>query len=310
MLGIASSQSQGITLALFTAVMWALSPMCFASAGRRIGSFPVVLLRTLLAAGLLLLVLPVYVLVSGAHVVAPTPTQFFWLAMSGLSGMVVGDALLYESLVLIGPRRTTQIQTVSPLGALIPGRLLLGETLGPWTMLGVALVLVATSYAVLSRTRAEDAGREPGRVSSLGVTIAIIGALCVGLGAVAIRYAYQNGPPMDGVVATTVRVGCSAIMLWIVPLVRGQVGEYLRHLRDPFIRSRVLPGTLVGPVLGMLTYLFALRCMQAGLVSTLAAMSPLVILPIIAVRYRVRLRLDVVIAAALAVVGVGLISHR
>ena len=41
----------GAGLALGTAVFWGISPLCFASAGRRIGSYPVALLRVALATG-------------------------------------------------------------------------------------------------------------------------------------------------------------------------------------------------------------------------------------------------------------------
>src|SRR5512143_279300 len=95
-------ETAGVGLSLLTAFCWALSPMFFASAGRRIGSFPVVLLRSMLAGLLLVAVLPAYAAARGGWPAAPSVGQVLWLAASGLSGMGIGDVLIYESLVLLG----------------------------------------------------------------------------------------------------------------------------------------------------------------------------------------------------------------
>ncbi len=60
----------------------------------------------------------------------------------------------------------------------------------------------------------------------------------------------------------------------------------------------------------MLAYVAAFRHLEAGLVSSLVALSPLVILPVAAWRHRARIGLPVILAAALAVSGVALIALR
>src|SRR5690242_16873438 len=62
----------GVVLATVAAVLWGISPLCFASAGRRVGSLPVALLRILMAAVVLVAVLPVYYLVGPAVFVMPS----------------------------------------------------------------------------------------------------------------------------------------------------------------------------------------------------------------------------------------------
>jgi hypothetical protein len=68
--------------------------MCFASAGRRIGSWHVVLLRSLLAFLLLIALLPIYAWITREAVTVPTTAQTLWLLASALAGMVVGDVAL------------------------------------------------------------------------------------------------------------------------------------------------------------------------------------------------------------------------
>lgn len=297
-------------LSLITALCWAISPMCVASAGRKIGSFPVLLIRSLAAIILLLALLPAYAHIVGLKLALPGGTEIVWLILSSTTGMVIGDALLYEGLVLLGPRRCTQILTLAPVASVLLGWVMLDERLGWKALGGIVLVLVATAYATAAKPPQNDESREPGRLTVLGIAMAVGAAFCVGAGAATARLAYKVNPSLDPVVATVIRVGAAAIMLWVIPVVRGTVGRTLAHLRDPFIIGRMAGGIATGPICGMLCYLFALKSLETGLVSTLVAMSPLFILPMVAVRYRMRIGLHITAATALATVGVALIASR
>jgi len=307
-----STSSLGVSLSLITAVLWALSPLCWASAGRRIGSYPVITLRSLLATVLLLALLPVYRLLTGTAMTAPSLDQTFWLIISSLTGLIVGDILLFEALVRIGPRRGTQILTLAPVASVVLAWLYLGERLSIIPLVGIVLTLGATLYAVIATPDAAESSQrsDPGRLSAGGIMMAAIGAMLVGVGAVTTRQAFRSGPPLDAVVAATVRVGTSAVFLGIVPLVRGHGVRLVSHLRDGFVLSRVIAGTLAGPVAGMLCYVLALKHLEAGLVSTLVALSPLFILPMIVWRYGVRIRLGIIVATLAACAGVAMICLR
>jgi len=299
-------QVTGVGLSLSAAFFWAASPMFFASAGRRIGSFHVVLLRSLLASIALVGVLTVYGLTAGWPA-APTRAQLGWLAVSGLFGMGIGDVLIYESWVLLGVRRAVQVQTLAPLASVLLAWVWLGERLSIWTLAGTAMVLAGTSYAVLARQEMNGASREPGRVSAAGLMCGAAGAICVGIGAVTARHVLGD---MNTLLATMIRVASAAVILWMVPVGRRHARQTLGFLRDRFVLSRVLPGTFVGPFAGMLCYLGALKRLEAGPASTLVAMSPLFVLPMVALRYRARIGIDVIAASIVAVGGVALICLR
>jgi drug/metabolite transporter (DMT)-like permease len=78
---------------------------------------------------------------------------------------------------------------------------------------------------------------------------------------------------------------------------------------DPPTRNRILLGTLLGPTAGMICYVSSLKFLEAGLSSTLSSISPLVLLPIIYLRYKARIGWDVVVACGLAIVGVAIIQR-
>jgi drug/metabolite transporter (DMT)-like permease len=294
--------------------MWGISPIFMASVGRRIGSQNTNMLRALLAAlGLALVVFPVYWVIRGGHVASPGVGQCAWLVASGTVGMVIGDACFYEALVLLGPRRAVKVNTLAPVVGVLVGWLWLGEALGTLALLGAVLVIGAVMYATFANTSTPGVTNiEPGRMSAFGMVCGLISAACIGLGSVLGRQAYKvaGDSPLDPIVATVVRVGGAAIVLWTIALLRGRWVSTLKFLGDPAVRSRLAIGTFLGPLLGMIGFVSALKFSPAGLVSTIISTSPLVILPVVAVRYRMRVGVGIVIAGILAVVGVGLISWK
>jgi drug/metabolite transporter (DMT)-like permease len=308
-----SDGATGVGLSVFTAVIWGISPVFMASVGRRIGSQNTNFLRSVLAAlGLALVVLPVHRLISG-HVAAPRMAQVAWLVASGTVGMVIGDACYYEALVLLGPRRAVKINTLAPVVGVLVGWLALNETLAPTALAGCVLVIGAVMYATFANTAAPGTvSKEPGHMSAIGLICGLISAACIGLGSVLGRKAFKVDPdlPLDPIMATVIRVGCAAVMISAITLYRRQFRVSLTSLNDATVRSRLAIGTLMGPLVGMITFVSALKYSDAGVVSTIISASPLVILPVVAIQYRVRIRTGIVIAGIVAVVGVWLISRK
>lgn len=67
-----------------------------------------------------------------------------WLAYAGGTGLyVVATLCLFTAVSMIGPLRTAAIDNTSPVWALLFGLWLIGETLAPRQLLGVALVVAA-----------------------------------------------------------------------------------------------------------------------------------------------------------------------
>jgi drug/metabolite transporter (DMT)-like permease len=309
-----SGVQTGVALAVMTAVLWAVSPLFIASVGRRIGSFNTNLLRASLAAvTLLLVVLPALALVRGRGFDWPPVGVLVWVVGSGVMGMVVGDACFYEALVLLGPRRAVKVNTLAPVVTLGIGWVALDETLTARALIGAGLIIAAVTYAAFAQTAPPgQASREPGRVSAFGLLCGVGSAVFIALGAVLMRLAYRTpgGEALDPILATTVRVGSAAAILWTIPLARGRAGAVLAHLNDGDVRRRLAVGTLLGAFLGMMCFISAFKYAPAGLVSTISATSPLVILPLVAWRYHVRIGWGLVVAGAVAVVGVGMIAWK
>jgi drug/metabolite transporter (DMT)-like permease len=281
--------------------------MCWAVVGRRIGSFNVCQVRSLIAGLFLLLLLPVYMRLSPGTTL-PDGRQWLWLILSSASGMVIGDILTFESFVIMGPRRGGQYTIVAPLAAILFAWLWLGETLTMRTLIGTAVAIAGLALVVHVETRpGGDDGREPGQTSLRGIVLAVAGSVFIGLGAVLVRYAFKAGRPLDPLMAMTVRVVVSAPLLWSVAALRGAGLPPLRPLRETAVRNALLLGTLCGPLVGMFCYVLALKLAPAGLVSALSSMSPLFLIFMVAVQYQARPRPGAVFGTLLALAGVAVV---
>jgi drug/metabolite transporter (DMT)-like permease len=298
----------GASLALGCAVCWAISPLCFSSASKSIGAHNLNQLRLAIATAVLLAMTGVYAFIFGLSVLTITPAQAGWLCVSGVIGLLLGDYFLFNAYLHIGPRQTMQINTLSPVFSVGIAWLWLAEKLSPNAMLGVVTVLSAVAFIVFTEARPQDESA-PRKMNWVGFTYAVLGALCTALGATAGRSAFANGPPLDGLLATTIRVGLPTIILWAVCIATGGAARFTL-LRDPYARSRTLWGVLFGPLLAMICYINALKFTGAGIVSTIAAMSPLIMIPIIAQKYRTRIRISALVGTAVAIAGVALICLK
>ena len=109
---------------------------------------------------------------------------------------------------------------------------------------------------------------------------------------------------VDAVAASALRVGTSALALIAVYfLQRGKNNHNTIPLTKKLVWQTGLSG-IVGMALGMTFLLFALTHGTAGLVSTLSATSPVLILPILWIVTRERPATGAWIGAILAVIGV------
>jgi drug/metabolite transporter (DMT)-like permease len=119
----------GEIAALGTALFWSLTSIQFTQASRRIGSLKTNRIRLVLAVLYLLLS---HLLLHGE--LWPTraePFRWGWLGVSGVAGLVLGDASLFQSFITIGPRRGMLMMTLAPVVSTLVAWGWLGETLHP-----------------------------------------------------------------------------------------------------------------------------------------------------------------------------------
>lgn len=244
---------------LLAALGWGLSDLWAAISGRRIGSGRTVVVAQVAAAVVVtLLVLVVRPDLSGIPTVAP------WLIPNAFLG-AAAFATLYKGLQL-GP-----IAVVSPVlasYALIPvllSVLLLGETLGGWEWVGVA-VTIAGAALTSTDPRALRAGT---RTKPAGLPWAIASTLMFGVATYVMGWAAKEAGFLPslwfGRLTMTGVFLIAAFVLWVRS--RSAGGP-----RDPVAPSMLRLAVLVG-VLELVGTISYARGAEVGLVSIVTAAS-------------------------------------
>jgi drug/metabolite transporter (DMT)-like permease len=307
-MSLIQSNNVGLVLALSASVFWTVTPIFLASAGRRIGPYHVNILRLGMSGAALAFIAGGYLICKGSCVASIPASGFLWLTLSGFAGLVLGDTLYISALTTLGPRRTTQMITLAPIVPVVIAWIFIGERLAWPVLAGIALIIGGITYtaAYEDAPEAEAKNAEPGRFSIRGFAIAVGGTFFHGLGAVMARQAFLSAPEIDPVLATAVRVASSAVILCIFAVCTGHFFKAVRQLQSPPVLLRVTMGTLSGPVIGMIFYISAFKYTPAGIVTTLSGLSPILILPVIAFRYRVKIRREALIGTSIAIAGVAI----
>ncbi len=229
------------------------------------------------------------------------------LALSGVFGIVVGDLALFWSLSRLGPRRNVVVYAANaPLTALLAW-LALGEALSPWTILGILLVTLGVMLAVALRSGSSHSWEAVQGSLLAGVGVCLIGACGQAVGSVIAKPVMAAG--VDPVAAAAVRVSAGAVILTLIGLLPGQSLGFGGKL-TPKIVLQVAVNGAIGIGLGMTLLLVALASGNAGVVATLSALSPVLILPMLWLWTGQRPGLGAWAGAAVAVAGVALIVNR
>lgn len=237
-----------------------------------------------------------------------TRDHFLALISSSIIGICIGDTSLFAALRRLGPRRSGILfATNAPITALL-GYFILDERLPALTLIGCGLVVLGIVLAVFfGTTEVQQHSFEKIRgPMKAGVALALCGAICQAVSVIIVRPVLASG--VDAVAASALRVGTAAVILNVVLLFRSTQGPSGAPLTARLLGMVALSG-LVGMALGMTFLLFALAHGPAGLVSTLSATSPILILPVLWAVTGERPALGAWIGAFLAVAGVGCIFN-
>jgi len=298
--------------ALATAICWSFTAIFFSEAGRRIGSFRVNAIRLLFAVAIYSIVL----LLTGGRLfpVDLNRDQLFYLALSGLIGLVIGDGCGFKALVMIGPRLTTLLWGMAPIMATIIAWAFLGERLHPVHMTGIAITVGGVSWVVAERRFKShnhfNLGADHPDSGTLvkGVLLGLMAAFGQAAGLVLSKHAMLNaGGTIDPLPASFLRMLSSAIMIWLFAALRGKLVDTLRGFRNGSAMLCTVGGAVFGPFLGVWTSLIAVVYIPAGIAATLNATTPIWIIPNVIVYYKEKVSLRAIFGAVLAVSGVAIL---
>jgi len=295
----------GEIAALLTAVFWTVTSMSFESAGKKVGSLSVNLIRLVVAFfiyGVLNyfrrgMFLP---LDAGLE-------RWLWLALSGLVGFVMGDLLLFQAFVVVGARISMLIMALTPPITAFVGWFVLGEMLSPMNWVGMMVTLTGISIVILKREKKDVDSTKRRKITTnyslTGILLAFGGAVGQGVGLVLSKKGMGD---YDAFAASHIRVITGMIGFAIIILITGRYGKVWKALHHIPAMKRVALGSVFGPFLGVSFSLLAVQNTKAGIAATIMSIVPVLIIPPAILFFHEKVNWKEIIGAIITVSGVAL----
>ena len=286
----------GEIAALATACCWTIGSLAFQTAGRRVGSLPVNLIRLVMGA----LLLGAFTWITRG---TPLPTDasghaWFWLSLSGLAGFTIGDLCLFRAFVVLGARISMLLMTLVPIFTTIFGYLVMHEVLTPMQLAGMALTIVGVSSVVLEKRR--DANGVIERLPVSGILLGLGGAVGQALGLVLAKYGMGS---YDAFASTQIRVLAGLVGFAVVFTATHRWPRVKAALSDRKAMKSTGIGAFFGPFLGVSLSLVAVQYTEAGVAATIMSLAPVLIIPVSIVFFHERVAWPAAVGAAVAVCG-------
>jgi len=296
----------GETAAIVTSGFWTISSIFFTSAGKKIGSLNVNAYRTALAVIFLAFT---HVILFGSLWPTASSMQWFWLGLSGIVGLSVGDSGLFAAYVTIGPRRSLLLMALSPIFAAIGAYLMLSETIPAFDVIGMGITLTGVVVVILEREELSGELPIPMKLKGYGVLFGLIAAAGQGVGLVLAKKGINLYPemPLDPLSATLMRMVLGGSALWVALLLAGRWPELRAAAKNGEGMRYTVAAAILGPFVGVTLSMVAVTYTQTGVAQTLLSLMPVMIIPVVWALHRQRTSWRGVLGAVAAVVGVAVI---
>ena len=282
--------------ALASAASWALCAVLWRKLGEQISPLGMNLGKGIIGS----LYLAVVLLVIG---IEPISTRdFFFLGISGLLGITLGDTFFFKSLMNLGPSMSSLMGTLVPVSVAFSAAIFLDER--PSLLAWAGILLTVSGVAWVLKGRMPQNEIKIIKNKALGIKYRLLSIICMTAGVIVAKIALTSVPTLQ---ATFIRMswGVGGIILW------GTLNHELRDSITPFKNLHILKNVsfIVFIIVfgGFWLSLLSLKYMDASIANTLGSTTPLFILPIAAIMLKERISIRAGLGAAIAVGGVTLV---
>jgi drug/metabolite transporter (DMT)-like permease len=250
-------------------------------------------------------------LLSGTHFVLEgtwipnfvEPERWVWLGISGILGLVIGDAFLFQAFVLIGPRLSMLIMAFVPVMSTILATIFLNQILSALQLFAIAVTVFGIAWVVWESNDNNDQIER--NVFLQGSLLAFGGAIGQALGLITSQKGLSGDyAPLSG---SLIRMLVAMLAMWTIAALRGRLKSSVQALREKKALQTILAASVVGPYLGVWLSLVAITLAPVGIASTLMALTPIILLPLGRWFFKEHFSSRVVLGTVTAFVGVAMI---
>ena len=305
-------QYLGEIISLTVAFSWTITALCSEVASKRLGALQLNVFRMLLS--MLLLSATLWIFTGSPFPLYVDGKTWLWLILSGVVGYVLGDYCLFNAYVLIGSRFGQLFMTLAPIAAAFSGWFILGERLSLQAVFGMIVTVTGIGMSVLNKGTTRKVGL---KLPLKGVLFGIGAGVGQGVGLVLSKvgmkyYALAIPTDMDNVAnllpfaSTFIRAIAGLVGFVVVMAVRKEFGAMQVALKDRKGVNAAIGATLTGPFIGVSLSLMAVQYTEAGIASTIMALTPVFILWPAYMLFKQRVTAKEIIGVIISVVGVSL----
>ena len=286
---------------LATSFFFAMTALIFSKTGHMVGSQVTNRMRLLFA--LCYLVVLNLILFREPFPFSAGASRWMWLSLSGVIGLSLGDAFLFQALVSLGPRLGSLLLSLAPIFGSIIAWVFFGETLTPLQITGIVLALSGIGWVVMSHKEPADT---PHGHTRRGVIFGVLAGLGQAVGLVLSKQGMSG--EFSPFQANAIRMLAAAVFIWVWTILARQTNETVTSIRrQPQVLWLIALGALVGPVLGVSSSLLAVQHAEIGVASTLMALPPVIVLPISYFFFKEEVGWQAVAGTLLAIIGVAVL---
>ncbi len=297
----------GELISIGVAFSWTATALLSEFGSKRLGNLTLNVLRMALA---IIFAMVMFWMVLGSPLPAGITTEACgWMLLSGLVGYVIGDYCLFQCYIIIGSRYGQLFMTLAPLAAALMAWITLGQEMNRMSILAMIVTLAGISISVLGRGEHHKVSL---KLPLNGVLFAIAAALCQGIGLVLSKIGmdhYDTTATPTWVIpfsANFLRCIAGIIGFGILLYLREGLSPLREALHDRKGMAVATATTIFGPFVGVGFSLMAVQYTEAGIASTLMALTPIIIILPSYWLFQQKITWKAVVGAFISVIGVSL----
>lgn len=303
----------GEIISLAVAVSWTVTALFAEVASKRIGSLQFNVVRMFLS--IVMLGLTLWCFTGSPVPLYANGDAWLWLSLSGFVGYLLGDYCLFNSYILIGSRFGQLFMTLAPIAAAFSAWAILGERMSLQAVVGMLVTISGIGLSVLNKGGGKH--RLSLKLPLKGVLFGIGAGIGQGVGLVlskvGMNHYEQSIPAGEELVAdlmpfasTMIRAITGFIGFFLVMIFQKKLTTMSVALRNRKGMNAAVWATFAGPFIGVSLSLMAVQYTEAGIASTLMALTPIFILWPSSFFFGQKVTTKEIAGAVISVVGVSL----
>ena len=303
----------GEIISLAVAVSWTVTALFAEVASKRIGSLQFNVVRMFLS--IVMLGLTLWCFTGSPVPLYANGDAWLWLSLSGFVGYLLGDYCLFNSYILIGSRFGQLFMTLAPIAAAFSAWAILGERMSFQAVVGMLVTISGIGLSVLNKGGGKH--RLSLKLPLKGVLFGIGAGIGQGVGLVlskvGMNHYVQSIPAGEEMVAdlmpfasTMIRAITGFVGFFLVMIFQKKLFTMSVALRNRKGMNAALWATFAGPFIGVSLSLMAVQYTEAGIASTLMALTPIFILWPSSFFFGQKVTAKEIAGAVISVVGVSL----